>query len=118
MHVKRNFKLLDQARELRKNMTQQEKKLWYDFLRIYPVKIYKQRIIDSFIADFYCASAKLVIEIDGAQHFTSQGKEYDKQREMIMNQYGIETIRFSNSDIDHQFQSVCAKIHERIQDKI
>ena len=71
MHVKRNFRLLGQARNLRKNMTPQETKLWYQFLRTYPVKVYKQRIIESFIADFYCASARLVIEIDGSQHFTA-----------------------------------------------
>ena len=92
MHIKRNFKLLDQARELRRNMTPQEKKLWYQFLRMYPIKIYKQRIIESFIADFYCASANLVIEIDGSQHFTSQGKAYDEERSRIMQQYHIKTI--------------------------
>ena len=118
MHVKRNFKLLDQARELRRNLTPQEKRLWYRFLRTYPVKIYKQRIIESFIADFYCASAKLVIEIDGSQHFTSQGKAYDEERSMIMSQYGIKTIRFSNADVDRRFQSVCACIHEEIQNRI
>ena len=73
MHVKRNFRLLEQARELRRNMTPQERKLWYQYLRTYPVKIYKQQIIDSFIADFYYALARLVIEIDGAQHYTPQG---------------------------------------------
>ena len=118
MHIKRNFRLLDQAKELRKNMTSQENKLWYEFLKLYPVRIYRQRIIDSFIADFYCASAKLVIEIDGSQHFTLQGKAYDEERERIMQQYGIKTIRFSNFDIDFGFQNVCTCIHEEIQNRI
>ena len=115
MHVKRNFKLLEQARNLRRNMTPQETKLWYQFLRTYPVKVYKQRIIESFIADFYCASAHLVIEIDGSQHFTSQGIAYDRERSQVMQQYGIETIRFSNADIDRRFQAVCDQIHHEIQ---
>ena len=118
MHIKRNFKLLDQARELRRNMTPQEKKLWYQFLRTYPIKIYKQRIIESFIADFYCASANLVIEIDGSQHFTSQGKAYDEERSRIMQQYHIKTIRFTNSDIDQRFKEVCEAIHQEIQSRI
>ena len=118
MRIKRNFRLLDQARKLRKEMTPQETKLWYQFLRTYPVRIYKQRIIESFIADFYCSSAKLVIEIDGSQHFTSQGKAYDEERSRIMNQYGIETIRFSNSDIDRQFEQVCSEIHKKIQSRM
>lgn len=96
-------------------MTPQEKKLWYDFLRTYPVKIYKQRIIESFIADFYCASAKLVIEVDGSQHYTEQGEAYDKERSQIMRKYGIETIRFSNADVDRHFLQVCQCIHIAIQ---
>jgi len=118
MHVRRNFRLLEQARELRRNMTPQETKLWYQFLRTYPVKIYKQRIIESFIADFYCASARLVIEIDGSQHYTSQGQVYDRDRSLIMQRYEIDTIRFSNADIDRNFQAVCQKIHEVIQKRI
>ena len=69
MQIPKNNALLDNARRLRREMTPQERRLWYQFLRSYPVKIYKQRIIGNYIADFYCASAKLVIEIDGSQHF-------------------------------------------------
>ena len=99
-------------------MTSQEKKLWYQFLRTYPIRIYKQRIIESFIADFYCASARLVIEIDGSQHFTAQGKAFDQERSMIMQQYGISTIRFSNADNDRSFKDVCDQKHQVIQSKI
>ena len=77
--LKKNNKLLNVARILRRNMTRQEKHLWYDFLRYYPVKIYKQRIIDDFIADFYCHSARLVIELDGSQHYRNQGKRTMRQ---------------------------------------
>jgi len=115
MHVKRNFRLLDQAKQLRKEMTPQERKLWYEFLKMYPLRIYKQRIIDSFIADFYCSQARLVIEVDGSQHYSSQGKAYDEQRSRVMAQYGIKTIRFSNSDIEHNFQTVCTAIDLEIK---
>ena len=70
----KNNHLLENAKTLRKNMIDQEKHLWYDFLRKYPIKIYKQRIIDEYIVDFYCHQARLVIEIDGAHHFTDQEK--------------------------------------------
>jgi len=118
MHVKRNFRMLDQAKELRRRMTTQERKLWYDYLQKYPAKVYKQRIIESFIADFYCASARLVIEIDGSQHYTAQGKAYDQERSLIMQRYGIDTIRFTNSDIDHNFHAVCAAIDDEIQKRL
>ena len=98
--LKKNNKLLNVARILRRNMTRNEKHLWYDFLRYYPVKIYKQRIIDSFIADFYCHSAQLIIEIDGSQHYSNQGKAYDEARTEILERYGIYVLRFSNKDID------------------
>ena len=117
MPVQKNNQMLPRARELRKNMTPQEKKLWYQFLRKYPVKIYKQRIIDSFIVDFYCASAKLVIEVDGSQHCTEQGQAYDAERSACLSQYGLEVIRFLNSDIDNRFREVCEVIHEVIQSR-
>ena len=78
--VIKNNKMLPVARRLRREMTPQEKTLWYQFLRSYPVKIYKQRIIESFVVDFYCAEARLVIELDGSQHYTEQGKAYDEER--------------------------------------
>lgn len=88
------------AKELRREMTQHERKLWYLFLRKYPVKIYKQRVINSFIADFYCPAARLVIELDGSQHYTDQGEAYDKERDTIIEKYGVVILRFSNLEID------------------
>lgn len=118
MSVKKNNKMLPIAKKLRKDMTPQERKLWYLFLQKYPVKIYKQRIIESFIVDFYCHAAKLVIEIDGSQHYTEQGLAYDKERTAILQQYGLTVIRFSNYEINAQFSEVCNVIDREIQGRI
>lgn len=115
--VIKNHKMLPVARELRRKMTPQEKKLWYDFLRKYPVKFYKQRIIESFIVDFYCADARLVIELDGSQHYTEQGKAYDEERSSIMEGYGVEVLRFTNLEVDREFDAVCERIDARIKQR-
>ena len=99
-------------------MTIQEKHLWYDFLRYYPVKIYKQRIIDNFIADFYCHSARLVIELDGSQHYTKHGKAHDKVRTEILEKYGLYVMRFSNKEIDNNFEGVCRVIDKVINERV
>ena len=116
--IMRNHKLLENARELRREMTPQEKHLWYDYLRYYPVKIYKQRIIDNFIVDFYCAKAKLVIELDGSQHFTPDGKHHDSLRTDVIEKYKLKVIRFSNNDVDRKFNGVCSVIDRTIQERI
>ncbi len=118
MRVEKNNSILQTAKMLRKNMTPHERKLWYLFLRQYPVKIYKQRIIESFIVDFYCASARLVIEIDGSQHFTEQGMEYDKERSAVIEAYGLKVLRFTNYEVDTDFKSVCETIDEEIKARI
>ena len=117
MSLPKNNKLLERARELRRDMTPQERKLWYLFLRHYPIKFYKQRIIGSFIADFYCYAAKLIIEIDGSQHSESQGKTYDVERTAILESYGLSVLRFSNREIDRSFSQVCAIIDKEIQNR-
>ena len=99
-------------------MTKQEKRLWYEFLRYYPVKTYKQRIIDDFIADFYCHKARLVIELDGSHHYTFEGKSYDKARTEALEKYGLFVMRFSNRDIDDKFEGVCYMIDKMIQERI
>ena len=96
-------------------MTPHERKLWYLFLRKYPVKIYKQRIIGRYIVDFYCASAKLVIEVDGSQHYEHQGITYDSERSAFLETLGLEVLRFSNRDIDRDFRGVCEQIDLVIQ---
>ncbi len=99
-------------------MTSQERKLWYEFLRTYPVKFYKQRIIDNFIADFYCHVARLVIEIDGSQHYEQQGQAYDEERTAILEHYGLEVLRFSNRDINTRFQAVCEQIDNTVKRRV
>ena len=99
-------------------MTPHERKLWYLFLRKYPVKIYKQRIIGRFIVDFYCASAKLVIELDGSQHYETQGAAYDFERSEFLQAHGLEVLRFSNREIDKDFRGVCEQIDLIIQKRL
>ena len=96
-------------------MTRQERHLWYDFLRNYPVKIYKQKIIGGYIVDFYCDSARLAIEVDGEQHKNDEIFKYDNQRAKYLASYGIEIMRFSNKDIDENFEAVCEVIKRRIE---
>ena len=109
--------LLQNAKSLRKAMTKQEKHLWYDFLRKYPIKIYRQRIIDGFIVDFYCHKAGLVIEIDGSQHYTSDGRDYDEMRSEVLGRYGLKVIRFTNFDVDKNFDGVCFMIDKVIRER-
>ena len=116
--VKKNNKLLNIAKILRRNMTRQEKHLWYDFLRYYPVKIYKQRIIEDFIADFYCHQARLVIEVDGSQHQTLKGQFEDKLRTYALEQYDLLVVRFSNENIDNDFPNVCDTIDRIIKTRM
>ena len=118
IRVDKNNNLLENARTLRKNMTPQEKHLWYDFLRYYPIKIYKQRIIGNYIADFYCSAARIVIEIDGAQHFTPDGKLHDEARTETLNRYDLMVLRFTNSDVDYRFDAVCGMIDKTIMQRI
>ena len=116
--IEKNQNLLNIAKILRHNMTRQEKHLWYDFLQHYPTKIYKQRIIDNFIADFYCHQARLVIELDGSQHYSSAGKLHDAQRTEVFKKYGLQVLRFSNKDIDEKFNGVCYMIDKTIKERI
>ena len=116
--VGKNNNLLEAAKELRRRMTPQERHLWYDFLKTYPVKIYRQRIINNFIADFYCHQARLVIELDGSQHYTEDGLAYDAERTAILEKYGIEVLRFSNRDVDDNFQGVCLMIDMTIRERM
>ena len=116
--LNKNRELLPQARELRRNMTKQERRLWYDFLRYYPAKVYKQRIIGNFIVDFYCHAAKLVIELDGSQHYTTDGKAYDTERSAMLEGYGLQVLRFTNADIDCNFTQTCDEIDRQIKNKL
>ena len=118
MSLPHSSSLLGHARDLRRNMTKQERRLWYEFLRDYPVKIYKQKIIGSYIADFYCERAKLIIELDGSQHYEPEKIAYDARRTAYFAQLGLLVIRFSNADVQRDFPAVCDAIHARIQQRM
>lgn len=107
-------KLKSRADELRKNMTQQEWNLWYFYLRNHRLKWYRQRIIDRFIVDFYCHAAKLVIEIDGKQHYTEQGIAYDTERTKVLEGYGLKVLRYTNKQLAYDFQAVCLDIERNL----
>lgn len=108
-------KLKSRADELRKNMTQQEWNLWYFYLRNHRLKWYRQRIIDRFIVDFYCHAAKLVIEIDGKQHYTEQGIAYDVERTQVLQEYGLKVLRYTNQQLEDNFQEICWDIERNLQ---
>ena len=110
--------MIPRAKELRKNATRQENRLWYDFLCTYPVRFQRQKTIGRFIADFYCHAAKLIIEIDGSQHGTQQGLAYDQERTAYLEKYGLHVIRFFNLDIDDNFVGVCETIHREVQTRM
>ena len=111
MSLEYNEKNIILAKNLRKNATPQENHLWYDFLSKYKVRFQRQKAIDNFIADFYCSKAKLVIEIDGSQHYTEEGIQRDEFRTEILEGYDLKIIRFSNHQINTNFQGVCQYIN-------
>ena len=98
-------------------MTKEECHLWFDFLCEYPIRVMRQKIIAGYIVDFYCAAAKLVIELDGSQHYDSSAQEYDRERTMKLESAGLKVIRFTNLDIWSQFEVVKECIHNEIQER-
>ena len=98
------------AKALRKNMTPWERKLWYEFLRDYPVRFQRQKAIGNFIADFYCARARLVIELDGGGHYTAEQIEKDEMRTKDLESMNLTVVRICNPDIDRNFSGVCEYI--------
>ena len=98
------------AKTLRKNMTPWERKLWYDFLRDYPVRFQRQKAIGNYIADFYCAKARLVIELDGGGHYTAELARKDEMRTKDLESMNLTVVRICNLDIDRNFSGVCEYI--------
>lgn len=96
-------------------MTATERMLWYDFLRNYKPRFQRQKVIDNFIADFYCSKAKLIVEVDGNQHTTEDGLVYDQERTTILNAYELAVIRFINVDVINNFRTVCMQIDEEVK---
>ena len=110
MQSKHNQHLVPLAKQLRKEMTKQERHLWYDFLRTYPVRFSKQKVLGKYIVDFYCAEARLVIELDGLQHFEDGSMEKDAERTAFLEGYGLTVIRIPNNEVNANFSGVCAYI--------
>ena len=113
-----NSKLTVNARVLRKNMTKEERHLWYDFLRSYPVRFSRQKVLGKYIADFYCAAAKLVIELDGSQHYETANAQKDDERTAFLNRYSLRVIRIPNNEVTRNFRSVCEYIDAAVQQSL
>ena len=109
-HLPYNPKLVERAKELRKNMTKAERKLWYEYLKNFQYRVHRQRPIDQFIVDFYCPELKLVIEIDGDIHNSEDAQNYDLERTQILSGYGLTVIRFTNQEVLSNFEEVCGVI--------
>ena len=113
-----NRKLTSRAQELRKNMTREERKLWYEYLNNYPYRFRRQVTVSRFILDFYCAAARLAVELDGSQHYEESGRSYDAERDAYLDGIGVLVLRFSNTDVMKNFSGVCQAIDQTVKCRI
>ena len=118
MQSKHNPQLVPFAKELRKNMTKEERHLWYDFLKSYPVRFSRQKVLGNYIADFYSAEAKLVIELDGSQHYEEEGSSKDRDRTAFLESYGLRMIRIPNNEVMQNFIGVCEYIDSAVRQSL
>ena len=118
MERKHNKNIVPAAKMLRKNMTKEERHLWYDFLRGYPVRFLRQKVLGKYIVDFYCAQAKLVIELDGSQHYENDALIYDQERTEFLEQYGLAVLRIPNNEIKQNFRGVCEYIDHWVKQSL
>ena len=115
MIYKYNKNLVSNAQELRKNMTEEEKHLWYDFLKKLPFTVNRQKNIGNYIVDFYIASKRAVIELDGSQHWEAENREKDEKRNRELEALGITVLRYTNLELTKNFSGVCADILNRLE---
>ncbi len=115
--MERNNTLTENARALRKQMTKEEAKLWYQFLRKYPLQFRRQFQFGNYIVDFYCAKAKLVVELDGSQHYDPQTLAYDGERTAYLQSLGLKVLRYGNNDVLQRFTQVCAAIDMEVKQR-
>ena len=113
--MKQKSQLTDFARQLRKDMTPEEKILWYQYLRTYPVQWNRQKVIGQYIVDFYCKRAKLIVELDGSQHCDPKSADYDRKRTAYLNALGYRVLRFANTDVKYNLSGVCAVIDRTVK---
>ena len=118
MNRKHNIELTANARTLRKNLTKEERHLWYDFLKSYPVRFSRQKVIDNYIVDFYCHSARLIIELDGSQHYEENGLLKDKIRTERIKQRNLTVIRRPNNEVNKNFEGVCQYIDIAVKESL
>ena len=113
--MERNANLTQHAQQLRKAMTKEENLLWYRFLRKYPLQFRRQYVIGNYIADFFCHKAKLVVELDGSQHYEPEKQAYDRERTSYLESQGLLVLRFSNLDVLRNFPNVCEAIDDAVK---
>ena len=114
MNETNNPVLKPYSQKLRKEMTKEERHLWYDFLKSLPITINRQKVVGNYILDFYCAKEKTAIELDGSQHFEKEGMDKDAERDAYLKGQGIKVLRYSNYDINRNFEAVCRDIEEHL----
>ena len=118
MQSKHNKTLVPLAKQLRREMTKEERHLWYDFLRGHSVRFSRQKVLGKYIADFYSAEAKLVIELDGSQHYEADGAQKDADRTAFLEGYGLTVIRIPNNEVKQNFHGVCEYIDAAIKQSL
>ena len=118
MQSKHNKQLVPLAKKLRKEMTKEERHLWYDFLRTYSVRFSRQKVLGKYIADFYSAQAKLVIELDGSQHYEGNGATKDAERTAFLEGYGLRVLRIPNNEVNQNFHGVCEYIDTAVRQSL
>ncbi len=118
MQSKHNKQLVPLAKQLRREMTKEERHLWYDFLRSYPIRFSRQKVLGKYIADFYSAEAKLVIELDGSQHYEDGNAQKDAERTAFLENYGLKVIRIPNNEVSSNFLGVCTYIDTAVKQSL
>ena len=118
MQRKHNRQLIPLAKRLRREMTKEERHLWYDFLRSYPVHFSRQKVLGKYIADFYSAEARLVIELDGSQHYEPDEMQKDTDRTVFLEGYGLRVIRIPNNEVSRNFHGVCESIDAAVRQSL
>ena len=113
--MERNPRITENARTLRKHMTKEEAHLWRQFLRQFKPRFHRQYVIGNYIADFYCHRAKLIVELDGSQHYDPEMIEYDRKRTEYFEMQGLTVLRFSNLDVTRRFENVCDAILQAVE---
>ena len=116
--MKMDQKMLRNSQKLRRDMTKEERHLWYDFLKTYPVQFKRQTPVGSYVVDFYCHKAKLVLELDGSQHCEPAEMEYDHKRTAFLEEKGLYVLRFSNLDVMRNFVGVCEYIDRTVRARL